>query len=982
MTRQHTTIGQLARLGLHDPTHAAETLDRWALPAEVSADLVERLGASADPDQVVSGLDRLFDTAPQQTTALISAAPTADRLVALLAGSRSLGHHLAAHPDQLVELEEPTQRRSREHWRTSFLTAVGADPDAKAPVATEPAAADRLRLAYRAALITVAVRDLMADEPTEVMEDVAGELADLADAVVEAALAAARAEVGEAWQQCRLAIVALGKCGAQELNYVSDVDVVYVAEPPIDSEVGTDTAMRAATRLAAAVARICSGYSAAGRIWELDAALRPEGSAGPLVRTLASMQTYYDKWAKTWEFQAMLKARAMAGDLELGQDFCAMVAERVWRAGERPGFVVDARAMRRRVVEHIPSEHSDRELKLGVGGLRDVEFSVQLLQLVHGRADERLRERATLPALRSLVTFGYVGRSDGADLAESYAFVRTLEHRIQMEDLRRTHLLPDDPDRLRALARGLGLGSGDDLVRQWRRHARRVEQLHQRVFYSPVLTAVSRIRTDELQLTTGAAEDRLQALGFADPKAALGHVAALTSGVSRQAEIQRQLLPVMLGWLADAPSPDHGLLAFRQISEALGRTPWYLRALRDEGTTAQRLAKLLASSRYVVNLLQRTPEAVQLLAREEAPGVRTYEQWRGEMSSAARRQEDPVRAIQAIRAVRQRGLLRVAGADVLAAISVDDVGRSLAALTSATIDTALEVVMRGWSGPPIAAIAMGRWGGQEMSYASDADAMFVMADGGEDGALAEATKLLTRLRSGLTSPGPVPGIEIDLGLRPEGSGGPIIRTMNAYRTYYARWSSTWEMQALVRAGVGAGDAELGAELMAEIDQHRWPDGGLNDDQRAEIRRLKARMEAERLPRGVDRRDHLKLGPGGLSDVEWTVQMIQLDHAAAHPPLRTTRTMVALDAARELELIGREDHDTLASAWRLASRIRDLSMLVRGRPSDTMPSDTRELAAVAELMDYPVPGASLLQSDQRRLARQAVNVVDRLFWGQD
>src|SRR5690606_3956031 len=150
----------------------------------------------------------------------------------------------------------------------------------------------------------------------------------------------------------------------------------------------------------------------------------------------------------------------------------------------------------------------------------------------------------------------------------------------------------------------------------------------------------------------------------------------------------------------------------------------------------------------------------------------------------------------------------------------------------------------------------------------------------------------------------------------------------------------------------------------------------------EIRRLKARMEAERLPRGVDRRDHLKLGPGGLSDVEWTVQMIQLDHAAAHPPLRTTRTMVALDAARELELIGREDHDTLASAWRLAGRIRDLSMLVRGRPSDTMPSDTRELAAVAELMDYPVPGASLLQSDQRRLARQAVNVVDRLFWGQD
>lgn len=979
MARQQTTTGQLARLGLDEPARAADILAAWPVGPEVVADVVSRLQRVADPDLAVHALDRLFDVAPDVMSALVADPDQVTHLLILLAGSRALAHHLAAHPGDLALVTGSVTRQPARHWRDTFLAAVGADHGDHSPVATADGAADQLRLAYRAALISVALRDLGSDEPETTMLDIAGELSDLADAVVEAALAIARTEVGESSEHVRLAIVALGKCGAQELNYVSDVDVVYVAEAVAGATIGTDEVIRVGTRMAAAVARICSGHSAAGRIWELDAALRPEGKAGPLVRTMASMETYYEKWAKTWEFQAMLKSRPMAGDLELGDEFCAMVGTHVWQAAERTGFVNDARAMRRRVVENIPNEHSDRELKLGVGGLRDVEFSVQLLQLVHGRADERLRTRGTVPALQSLVKYGYVGRRDGADLAESYAFIRTLEHRIQLEDLRRTHLLPDDPARLRALARGLRISSGDELVKQWRSHARRVTRLHRRVFYSPVLAAVSKISTDDLRLTTGAAEDRLQAMGFADPKSALGHVAALTAGVSRQAEIQRQLLPVMLGWLSDAPNPDHGLLAFRQISEALGKTPWYLRALRDEGTMAERLATLLASSRYVVTLLRRSPEAVQLLVRDEPPELRTFEAWRAEMSSAARRQSDPAKAIQAIRGVRQRGLLRVAGADVLAAISVDNVGRSLAALTSATIDAALEVVLRGWDGPPIAAIALGRWGGQEMSYASDADAMFVVGDGGDQSAV---TQVLSRLRAGLRAPGPVPGLEIDLGLRPEGSGGPMIRTLTSYRAYYQRWSHTWEMQAMIRAGVGAGDPDLAAELMAEIDQYRWPIGGLSDSQRAEIRTLKARMEAERLPRGVDRRDHLKLGPGGLSDVEWTVQMIQLDHAGAEPSLQTTQTMAALDAARDLTLIDPDDHEVLGQAWRTASRIRDLSMLVRGRPGDTMPTDTRDLAAVAELMGYPAPGASLLELDQRRHARLAAHVVDRLFWGQD
>ena len=275
-----------------------------------------------------------------------------------------------------------------------MLEAVDADPDAELPVATEPTG-DGLRLAYRAMILRIAARDLCAPEPIEAMPQVADELSDLADATLEAALAIARAKVGDNALKTRLAVVGLGKCGAQELNYVSDVDVLFVAEPALDSDgeplLASDAAITTATRMAAELTRICSAHTKAGTIWEVDANLRPEGRSGQLVRTLASHETYYQKWAKTWEFQAMLKARPSAGDLELGQAFVDMVAPLVWTSAERENFVSDSQAMRKRVVAHIPARDAGRELKLGEGGLRDVEFSVQILQLVHGRADERLR---------------------------------------------------------------------------------------------------------------------------------------------------------------------------------------------------------------------------------------------------------------------------------------------------------------------------------------------------------------------------------------------------------------------------------------------------------------------------------------------------------------------------------------------------------------------------------------------------------------
>ncbi len=986
LDRTSTLAGRLAARGFGDPHHAAEVVRHWLSRHEEATvvGLIEQALGSADPDLALAGLVRLADDEPVRFERLLTDPGFAARTARVLGGSVALGHHLAAHPEALAELAHPPQQRSAAALRRELLTAVGADPDAAVPVA-DADASDALRLAYRRALLRIAARDLTASAPADVVASVGAELADLADATVEAALAVARAST-PGHEGVRLAVLAMGKAGARELNYVSDVDVLYVAEPVLDADgqpvLEPGEAIAIGTRLAAALSRTCSAHTAAGTIWQVDPNLRPEGKAGPLVRSLASMTTYYEKWAKNWEFQALLKARPMAGDLGLGAAFVEAVAPLVWRVADDPQFVGETQAMRRRVISLIPAREAAQEIKLGAGGLRDTEFSVQLLQLVHGRADDRLRLRGTFEGLDALVAHGYVGRADGAQMAQAYALQRVLEHRIQLHQLRRTHLMPTDELGLRRLARAAGFDGPDALSAAWRASTRQVQRLQQRIFYSPLLEAVARVPSDQVRLTSQDAETRLRALGFNDTGAALRHIQALSTGLSRQAEIQRQLLPAMLGWFAAGPNPDHGLLAFRQVSEALGTTSWYLRALRDEGAMAENLARVLASSRYAVDLLLRAPQTVQLLgdhAGERRPGAEIA----AEMAAVAGRHEDQGAAIEAIRAVRRKELLRIAAADLLGRAGVTAVGEALSDVMAATLDAALAVAARGVEDPPaLALVAMGRWGGGELTFSSDADAMVVVEDSADPEANAKATRIVTRLRELLRRPGPDPALDLDLDLRPEGKGGPMVRSVASSLAYYEKWSATWEAQALIRAAHGAGDPGVTAALLAGVDSLRHPEGGLSGKQVAEIRKLKARMETERMPRGTDPRRHVKLGPGGLSDVEWTIQLIQLEHAAAVPALRTPGTAAALDAAVAAGLLAPDDAGALREAWEMATRIRNATMLLRGRAADTIPTDARERSAVAELLGYAKGEASFFIDDWTRRARQARAVMDRLFWGLD
>ncbi|MFC8271253.1 bifunctional [glutamine synthetase] adenylyltransferase/[glutamine synthetase]-adenylyl-L-tyrosine phosphorylase [Streptomyces sp. NPDC057271] len=989
--RRSSTFSRLLRHGFTDPSDAGRLLDLPELSAlRDDSVLLDALGATADPDLALRGLVRLVEAQPDEerqtlTTTLLSAKPFRDRLLGVLGASEALADHLARHP--------------RDWQALVTYEAVDLNPGVAEfeHGLAEAADAVSLRVAYRRCLLAIAARDVCG---TADVAQTAAELADLATATLRAALAIARTAAPADAAHCRLAVIAMGKCGGHELNYVSDVDVIFVAEPVDGADEGK--AMQAATRLASHLMRICSETTVEGTIWPVDANLRPEGRNGPLVRTLSSHLAYYQRWAKTWEFQALLKARAVAGDPELGAEYIEAVSPLVWQAAERENFVPDVQKMRRRVVDNIPAAHVERELKLGPGGLRDVEFAVQLLQLVHGRGDATLHSGKTLDALKALAAGGYVGRADAAQLDEAYRFLRAMEHFIQLYRLRRTHLVPEGEADLRRLGRSLGLRTDPvaELNKEWKRHASVVRRLHEKLFYRPLLDAVAQLTPGEARLSPKAAGQRLEALGYADPAAALRHLEALASGVTRKAAIQRTLLPVLLGWFADSADPDAGLLGFRKVSDALGKTPWYLRLLRDEGAAAENLARVLSAGRMAPDLLLRAPEAVAILGDPEGLKPRGRDHLEQEILAAVGRADGAEQAVAAARGVRRRELFRTAAADLIGSYGTEDspreldpgalvdrVGLALTDLNAATIAGAVRAAVReGWGDTlptRFAVIGMGRFGGHELGYGSDADVLFVHEprEGvDEQEAAKAANQIVSEVRRLLQVPTADPPLLIDADLRPEGKRGPLVRTLKSYAAYYQRWSLAWESQALLRAETMAGDRELGARFIELIDPLRYPAEGLGEDAVREIRRLKARMETERMPRGADPTLHAKLGRGGLSDVEWTVQLLQMRHGWAEPGLRTTRTRAALAAAHAAGLVPTEEAETLDEAWVLATRVRNAVMLVRGRPGDTFPSDGRELAAVGRYLGYGPGRVGEMVDDYRRITRRARAVVEELFYG--
>ncbi len=1011
------------RLGLLDE-RAAGWLDYLGWTDEDAVPVLWALSRAPDPDLALGALVRLREslaeqadgergTTPAQTgvaafdSTLRSDPRVRARLFALLGSSSALGDHLVAEPTRWTLLRSSLP--SREDVLADMLGAVDAVPETPVEGAPTPsqtadlrsvgtyragviggAAVNVLRAVYRDQVALLAAHDLAStveqDEPALSFSEVGHRLSDLADAALTAALAVAVATVyPDSPMPARLAVVAMGKGGARELNYISDVDVIFVSEP----------ADARTTRVAGEMMRIGSMA-----FFEVDAALRPEGKAGELVRTLDSHVSYYRRWAKTWEFQALLKARPMTGDLPLARDYHDAVHPLVWTAAEREDFVHDVQAMRRRVEENVPEALRERELKLGRGGLRDVEFAVQLLQMVHGRTDEELRVTATVEALGALRDGGYIAREDGAELVSAYEFLRLLEHRLQLQRYKRTHLLPEDGDEegYRWLARAADIrpdGPRDAtqvLLLRLREIRRRVRRLHSKLFYRPLLDSIASYDAEALSLSPEAMERQLGALGFASPRNALGHLRALAGQNNRRGRIQALLLPTLMEWLADTPDPDAGLLAYRRLCEENEEVSWFLRTLRDDSIVAKRLVQVLGTSPFVAELLMRNPEVIPDLS-DGAEGPLLVASRVSDIASAltasAARHRTPERVIAAARSLRRAELARIGAADVLRMISVPDVGRRLTSVWRAVLEAALASVIRDMlpeNGVPparLAYIGMGRLGGYELSYGSDADVLIVCdpTEGtAEDMALKWATQVAERVGSLLSSPSSDPPLDLDTDLRPEGRSGPLVRTLASYQAYYAGWAETWELQALLRASFAAGDPDLGLDFLHMIDEFRYPEDGVPPKAVQEIRRMKARIDSERLPRGADPATHTKLGRGGLADVEWCAQLLTMQHAARVPGLHTTSTLETLDAAASAELLSEGERDALVQSWLMAGHARNALVLARGKAVDQLPGQGKILAAVASICTGSTDGAEFL-NEYLRVTRHGRKAVDHVFWGE-
>ncbi|MGH9277724.1 MAG: bifunctional [glutamine synthetase] adenylyltransferase/[glutamine synthetase]-adenylyl-L-tyrosine phosphorylase [Acidimicrobiales bacterium] len=892
--------------------------------------LQEAIDRSAAPAAVSVALARLSDAHAGLAKRLEEDAHLRSAVVAVTGASRSLTDLLVARSDAIEVLTRLDER----------------------PVLGAPDSTDDLRRWKQLELLRIAARDLLGldDLPT-----VGRDLAVLAAEVLDATTTLAGAH--------DLAVIGMGKLGGRELNYASDIDVMFVAA---DGE--QDRAARAV-------------LAAAGTCFRVDPNLRPEGRDGPLTRTLESYEAYWDRWAQTWEFQALLKARPVAGNRELGEAFLASAQRRLW---ERPFTADDLRAVRtmkaRSEAELARRGLTDREVKRGRGGIRDIEFAVQLLQLVHGRHDADLRSPTTLDALAELGTAGYLDGRDAANLNEAYRLLRTIEHRLQLEREQQVHAIPTDPAARDRLARVLGYRdtveatAGELLDGYLRRLQAGVRTIHEHLFFRPLLDTLSAHPATTPQMPQEAVVERLRAFGFSDANRTRIALQELTRGLTRSSRLMQQLLPLLLGWLSESPDPDLGLLGLRKLASGRQRATELAVAFRDSPESARRLCLLLGTSARLSNTLEREPDLIPILGEPggiDAHDPRTIHDGAAAAVAWQSELDDRQRGLQRF---RRREELRVAAADVLADPDDEEVvvvtAAQLTTLAEASLHAALAVV-----DPPLpfAVIAMGRFGGAELSYASDLDLLLVY-DGTTPDDFAAAEHVAETLLRFFGGKSPATQVyPLDLGLRPEGKDGPLARSLEGYRAYYERWVQTWELQSLIRARPVAGDPDLGRRFMELVEPHVWRHPLPEEDVR-EIRRMKARVERERIPPGEDPQFHLKLGRGSLSDIEWTAQLLQLRHG-----VRSTSTMAALDALHQAGHLSDEHRDVLAESYRFCERTRNRWFLIKGAPDNSLPQNPDNLARLARSLDT---SPTELRENYRRVTRRARHVVEQLFYGKD
>ncbi len=871
--------------------------------------LAPALGEAPDPELALVALSRVGEDPAAR--AFLARDDVLRPAVRLLGFSTAAADFLVAHPEELGALADLGPRSPAE-----LAAELEADLAALGP-------ADGLRRFRRRALLRIAARDLGG----AALEEVVGEITAVAEACLGAACRLRGLEAG-------FAVIGLGKLGGAELNYASDVDVLFV-------HAGSGSGRQEAVeREAARLLRLLSEPTSEGVALRVDPTLRPGGRRGPLSRSLEATLGYYAREAATWERQALIKARPVAGDPALGRELVERLAGVVYPADLAPAAIDEVRRVKVRLEEYVRARGKEAvEVKRGRGGIRDVEFAVQLLQLVHGRRDERLREPGTLRALAVLAEEGYVAEEDAAALADAYRFLRRVEHRLQIVRDLQTHELPADPRGLERLARSLGLARGEDLVREYERRTALVRGLHERLFYRPLLEAFAGPRAPRPGVDRAATEELLAGLGFRRPAAAYEVLGRVVDRSTRLGKVLAHLFPVVAPPLALGADPDGALVRLSRFAEAARDRPDLADLLAADPQVARRLAHLLAASTFATDLLVREPGRVAALGPADP----------GEDLGAA--------------------LVRVAGRYAAREIGPREVGRELAALADRAVARAVAE-----AGPdlPFAVIGLGKLGAEELNFASDLDVVFVYEGEGPDDlrrAGEAAGRVLEALRGW--------GFDPDPDLRPEGRSGPLARSLQAFLGYWECWAEPWEFQALLRARPVAGDPGLGARFCAWAEDVAYPEQ-LTVDRAAEMLRMRRRIERERVRPPDAARFHFKLGYGSLADVQFAVELSLLRHGGAHPEVRSRGTLEAIERLAAARLLEDGVARALGEAFVFLSDVKDALEVDRRVRAEALPPDPEAQAVLARRLGYEeYPRQSFLE-DYGRITRRARRAMERVF----
>lgn len=956
--------------------------------------LVRSLVGAADPDLAASGLARFAQAYEEAAHAPYPFPPSgAETLVGLFGASAWLGRVAARWPRETLEnLELPPGTPPPLLERGEGLEAYGL----------------RLRRWRTWEVFRIARRDLLGSAG---VEEVTGWLSTTADAALEGSVRAASqgsvAEMGglEA-SPPPFVVLALGKLGGRELNFSSDVDVVFLfgGDPAAPTRKGR-TAGELFGRIAERVVRLMSEVTEEGFVFRVDTNLRPLGRQGPLACSVRSALDYYEGWGETWERAALLKARPAAGAVALGEEFLAGLSSFVFRKHLDFSTIEDLREMKDEVDRAL--DRLGREswnVKLGKGGIREIEFAAQALVLIHGGRVPAVRRRGTLEMLQALRGEGLLPEEEAERLAQAYRFFRRVEHRIQMFEDRQTQAVPTGMEALRRLARSMGYAEGPPFLGALEGHRAHVQETFDRLFQAPARhLAVAPATTDLLEnsSTTEALADRLQALGFRNASGAAEALERIRRPVwleyGRRAErIWRRVTPLLVEEALAGADPEGALILLDRFLSRIGSRRSFYALLAENPPTARFLMKLFGSSEFLGKLLIDHPELLDTLLVGGAAGEeRPPEELRSELDRSLEAVGDDEGKRDALRRFHHVETLRVGIGDLAGQIPFEGVRRALTHLAEAILEGALRVawgeVLRSRPGPPpprgFAVVALGKLGARALSYGSDLDLIFLydLGEGASEGSPPTGwspqepqaghefyARVAQRLISVLSLP-TREGIAyaLDLRLRPSGRQGPLVTSLDGFRRYHEREAAGWERQALVKARAVAGDPRLRVEVeraLGEVVYGR----PFEEAQVGEMDQMRGRMEEE-VAREGGGHYNLKLGRGGLVDVEFVVQLLQLRHGPQRAEVRTPSTMEAIDRLEHAGVVAPREATTLGEAYRFLSELEDRLRITQDRSTSDLASE-EDWERAARRMGSPPARAP---SPGRALKERYVEWTDRV-----